>query len=113
MEHNESSAIDMSFSQIKDYLGEWYYDAHFSTIEKPAGYDTAKKFCILREERTGEEVFVWMTDIGTPITEDTMVSTAGIVGDELRGLIEQCYHLDKQIKANETQNTQTAIQKGE
>ena len=113
MEHNESSAINMSYSKIKEYLGEWYYDAHFSTIEKPAGYDTAKKFCILKEEQTGEEVFVWMTDIGEPLTEETIVSTAGIVGDELRGLIEQCYHLDAQIKANESTNANQSKQKGE
>jgi hypothetical protein len=72
-----------------------------------------KVFHILKENNTGEEVFVWMTDVGASFSEETLVSTSGIVGDELRGLIEQCYNLDMQIKVNNQTPSVQNSQKGE
>ena len=110
---NSTQAIEMPYSKMKEYLSEWYYEAEFSTVERPAAYDSMKVFHILKENNTGEEVFVWMSDLGEPFVEDTVVSTMGIVGDELRGLIEQCYVLDMQMKADAQNTAVQNNQKGE
>lgn len=114
MEEQITTEAVMPYGKIKEYLSEWYYEPQFSLSAKAGAYDSNKIFHILRENYTGEVVFVWEADMTEKFDENTMVSTAGIVGDELRGLIEQCYALDIQLGSNEAESQNVAkAQKGE
>ena len=100
MEEKITTEAIMPYGKMKEYLSEWYCEPQFSLSAKAGEYDTNKIFHILKENYTGEVVFVWEADMCERFGEDTMVSTAGIVGDELRGLIEQCYALDMRLEAD-------------
>lgn len=116
MEEKITTEAIMPYGKMKEYLSEWYYEPQFSLSAKAGEYDSNKIFHILKENYTGEVVFVWEADMYERFGEDTMVSTAGIVGDELRGLIEQCYELDKRLEADMAAEAAPAVansQKGE
>lgn len=116
MEEKITTEAVMPYKKMKEYLSEWYYEPQFSVSVKPAEYDSSKIFHVVTENYSGEVVFVWQTEMAEMFNDETMVSSTGIVGDELRGLIEQCFDLDKQLEADlnkdENQNL-TISQKGE
>ena len=116
MEEQITTEAIMPYGKIKEYLSEWYYEPQFSVSVQPGEYDSGKIFHVVKENYSGDIVFVWQTGMAERFDENTMVSTSGIVGDELRGLIEQCYDLDKQLEAglNEAETEQQVpAQKGE
>lgn len=89
----------MPFGKLKEYLSEWYYEPEFSITETPCREGDNCFVChSLKENKTGEVVFVWSQDLAVRFDEKTMVSTSGVVGEELRGLIAQCYYLDRQLE---------------
>ena len=106
---------EMSFGKMKEYLTEWYYEPEFSVVQTPCREGDNVFVChSLKENKTGEVVFVWSQEMGIAFDEKTMVSTSGVVGEELRGLIAQCYYLDKQLEESLNQtNSGNKAQKGE
>ena len=59
---------------------------------------------------TEEPAFEQVMDIATPISFSTIVSTASIKETELRGLIEKCIMLDKQIEDAKKPKTIEVVQ---
>ncbi len=109
---NTYPSANMTFGQLKKYLGEWYDSSKFGTQIKVGEYESGKVYHFLVDTSTGERIFYEFLELGADLNDNTVVSTTNILNDELRGIIEQSYSLDKQL-AESLAEIQTPSQKGE
>lgn len=107
MSSNYDFEVKMPLSEMKRYIGEWIFGDLQSSIEV-GGYDSFEKIFKLRSEHDGELCFSQKFGFNEVVDDSTLVSTNGVVDEELRGLIVQCFSLDEQLNAlNKNSQTQT------
>ena len=108
MEKTNISEVNMTLGEMKNYLSEWFLN--ISSKVELGSYDTFERRVVITEPESGEILFTRSFGVDELVTNDVLVSTSGIVNDELRGLIEQCHRLDKQIEQT-TNDKNEAFQK--
>lgn len=104
----------IALGKMKDYLSEWFAGPLKSKTVL-GKYDSYERIYQLFEEGSEESiVFEHVFKADQLESEDALVSTAGIKEEELRGLIEQCIGLDRQIEEYKNAKAKPNIaQKGE
>ena len=103
---NTNNAINMTLGEMKRYLSEWFLGTNFKIV---AGeYDTFNRQVVITEENSDLVLFARDFDVKELITDESIVSTDCIKNDELRGLVEQCYRLDKQLEEIEKEKASKA-----
>ena len=89
--------LDMTLGEMKNYISEWF---SFPGVKMIAdGNDASNRKVVIIEEKSGKVVFEYAFTDNEPVTDETLVSTSGILNEELRGLIAQGYMLDKMIES--------------
>ena len=83
---------NMSLDTMKKYLAEWFIEIEDGIEEIPDSPD--KELYVIRDSHSKSLEFLHVLDKGA-FNKNMTVSTEGIVGYELRGLIEQCITLDE------------------
>ena len=103
----------LTLGEMKNYLSEWF--AHELVSKTIAGkYDSFERIYQLFEEGSNKVIFEHVFGISQFDTLDAIVSTAGIKDEELRGVVEQCIGLDRQMEQYKKQEEAQAVkQKGE
>lgn len=85
----------MPLKTMREYLGEWFVGIKTSIEDVPSNPN--QQMYVIRDNYTKLIEFIHIFDKGT-FSEEMIVSTEEIIGQELRGLIEQCVELDEQSK---------------
>lgn len=112
MEKTNNSAVNMTLGEMKNYLSEWFLGTNFKIVA--GAYDTFDRKVVISEEGSGDLIFEHTFTVKDFVTDDAIVSTSSIINEELRGLVEQCYRLDKQLeecKKERESQTQNSNQK--
>ena len=111
MENTNKDIVQMTLGEMKNYIAEWFLGTNSKIVA--GAYDTFERKVVITEDSSAEVVFEHNFTVKDFITDDAIVSTADILDDELRGLVAQCYRLDKQLEEtmNEKKSQQTANQK--
>lgn len=91
----------LELSKLKTYIGEWFLDIS-SSIE-PGKYDSYERIYKIYDTSSSELVYTHTFGGAEMVDESAMVSTSGIINEELRGLVEQCITLDKQLEESKKQ----------
>ena len=95
-------------SKLKEYISEWFLDVS-STIEL-GKYDSFERIYNLYDVSSSELIFKQTLKVSDIDVEKSLASTSGIINDELRGLVEQCIALDKQMEELNGNNSKTESQ---
>lgn len=111
METLNNDIVQMSLGEMKNYISEWFLGINTKIVA--GAYDTFDRKYVITEEGSGNVIFEHTFKVQDFVTDDAMVSTSGILDDELRGLIAQCHRLDKQLAEldKNKESSQTASQK--
>lgn len=100
----------LTISGIRKYLDEWFAGT-MSMGLLIDGRDDAFRYVIV-ETTKGDVVFETIFNKFDYKGEDeTICSTAGIVNEELRGMVEKCILLDKQMAESNEEKQNNASQK--
>lgn len=102
---NTKQPRELTLEDMEKYVCEWLADPKIE-IAKVVGHDTEEAYTISQGE-TVEYLTIFKKG---ECKRDSIVTTAGVINDELRGCIEQCIDLDRQL---EELRKQRASQKGE
>ena len=97
MEKKNTEQI-LELSKLKQYISEWFLDIH-STIEL-GKYDSFDRIYKIYDSTSSNLVYLHTFKVSEMLDESAKVSTSGIIDEELRGLVEQCIMLDKQLEEN-------------
>ena len=99
----------LTIAGLKNYLNEWFLGTMSLAMLIDGNSDSFHYIII---ETTNNEVIYQTTYKQNEYKGDdqTICSTAGIVDDELRGLVEQCIALDKQMAEHNKQKDNKEIQ---
>lgn len=103
--NNKQTTESLPLKDMEKYILEWLVEPKVE-IAEVVGHGDEEAYTIYQRE---EPIYLHIFKKGE-YSEDAIVTTAGIYNDELRGMVEQCIRLDRQI---ESSKTQTPAQKGE
>lgn len=98
----------ISLESMKKYLSEWFIKIEDGIEEIPDSPD--KELYVIRDANSMSLEFLHILNKGT-FDKNMIVSTEGILGIELRGLIEQCITLDEMSASYNKSNVASSIQK--
>lgn len=102
----------LTISALRNYLDEWF-NGTMSLAMSVDGRDDIFNFLIVNSFN-GEVIFSTIYDNHEYSNEDEAIcSTSGIVNEELRGIIEKCIMLDKQVESLKKAEANSKNQKGE
>ncbi|MBP3582291.1 MAG: hypothetical protein J6J33_06030 [Clostridia bacterium] len=111
METLNKDIVQMTLGEMKSYIAEWFLGTNSKIVA--GAYDTFDRKVVITEEGSEKVIFEHTFTVKDFVTDDAIVSTSSILNDELRGLIAQCYRLDKQLEesAKERELNNNANQK--
>ena len=109
MEILDKDIVQMSLGEMKNYIAEWFLGTNSKIVA--GAYDTFERKVVITEEGSEKVIFEHNFTVRDFVTDDAIVSTSGILDDELRGLVAQCYRLDKQLEETQKERTPEQAQK--
>lgn len=97
------NGIVLTQSEMKKYVQEWI--PNLSTMIYVSNIKTDEADLKMIDVSNGELIFSQHLKQSKISEKDKVVSTSGIIDEELRGLIEQCISLDRQLEESLAKNS--------
>ncbi len=102
METLDKNIVQMTLGEMKGYISEWFLGTYSKIVA--GAYDTFDRKVVILEEGSDNVIFEHNFTVKDFVTDDAIVSTSSILNEELRGLVAQCYRLDKQLEESKREN---------